>query len=309
MTEIDDVLQRVARGELTPDDALALLGPEADPEPEVEGDAPPGPPPVQLGKAPVPPPDDPTDAGRAGDDRWPRRPEPPSWPSPPPPYQPPPAGERPKAEGPGSGVRTVRVRTLAKALEIYADPAVAEVQVTRGSPSLRREGDAIVVAHGSAEGPGARFSFVDTLRSIPGFDERTVLRVNPDLELDVDVSATSLRIWGCEGGLRLRLAASSAKFDRVAGPVTLDCHSSSVKGSARFTGESHIRCESSSIKLGLLDGTDVKIKATNRMGKVVLPRHRSKSAGQAHGYAVVGEGTGLVIIDATMSSVVMGGEW
>jgi hypothetical protein len=203
----------------------------------------------------------------------------------------------------------VRVRTLAKALEIYADPAVAEVQVTRGSPSLRREGDAILVAHGPLDGPGARFSFVNTLRAIPGFDERTVLRVNPDLEIDVDVSATSLRLWGCEGGVRLRLAASSAKLDRVAGPVTVDCHSSSIKGAVRLTGESHIRCESSSVKLGLLDGTDVKIKATNRMGKVVLPRHRTKSPGQTHGYASVGAGTGLVIIDATMSSVILGGEW
>jgi hypothetical protein len=220
-------------------------------------------------------------------------------------------------------LRVIRIRTPASSVQVYADPSVAEVLVTSGSPLVRRHGDAMVIEHavGQFTGPGARFGFVGHLprkiaSAIPGFDECIVVRMNPALLLDVEVSAVSLHVWGCEGGVRLRLAASSAKIDRISGPLTIDALSSSVKGSACITGDSRIHCESSSVKLGLLPGSDIRIEARNRMGKVVLPRRGRPGQGPHPGgehrthnnnrpRAVIGRGNGRLAIDATMSSVMI----
>jgi hypothetical protein len=304
MGSLDDVLEQVARGELTPDEALALLDtgpPPATPETDA--------PSVRLDKAPEPPPYNPATAGAGGTDP----PAADQGADVPPPYEPPaePVADEPVA---GRGLRAVKVRTLANALEIYADPGVAEVLVTSGSATLRRDGDTVVVEQDRGRVPdGGRYAFVNhlgrTLASIPGIDQRIVLRVNPALLVDIDVSAVSVKIWGCEGGLRLRLAASSAKFDRIAGPLNIDAQASSIKGTARVTGESHIRGESSSVKLGLLAGTDVRIQSRNSMGKVVLPTGQARAAGsKGPRTATVGRGTGRLVIDATMSSVIVGND-
>jgi hypothetical protein len=306
MRSIDDVLRQVANGELSPTEALAALEAADD-----AGAAPPGghdtPPPghdtVDLGKAPPPPPDEADRPGPAGG------------------HEGPPGHGADEHLGPGRAtpLRVVRVRTPASHVEVYADPAVAEVLIADGSPLLRREGDAMVIEHavGQFHGPGARFGFVGHLPRklastipLPGLDGRIVVRMNPALLLDVEVTAVSLHVWGCEGGLRLRLAASSAKLDRVSGPLTIDALSSSVKGSVCVTGEGRIHCESSSVKLGLLPGSDVRIKARNRLGKVVLPRGRGRG-GHGHNtntnaHAVVGQGNGLLVIEGTMSSVMIG---
>jgi hypothetical protein len=326
MGSLDDVLEQVARGELTPDEALALL--DTGPQPEAvapAGGATTGPEPaevapapaaesgtdagaVRLDKAPEPPPYDPVTAGVAGTD--PPAADPGA--DAPPAYEPP---DEPVPDAPvaGRGLRTVKVRTLANALEVYADPGVAEVLVTSGSVTLRRDGDTVIVEQDRGRVPdGGRYAFVNhlgrTLASIPGIDQRIVLRVNPAVLVDIDVSAVSVKIWGCEGGLRLRLAASSAKFDRVTGPITIDAQASSIKGSARVTGEGHIRAESSSVKLGLREGSDVRIQYRNSMGKVVLPMGRSRTAGSRARTATVGRGTGRLMIDATMSSVIVGND-
>jgi hypothetical protein len=355
MESIDEVLHRVARGELSPAEALAALEeagiggdervdtdarwadedddddgpvpwlPGAGPVDEDDvadlpdegdvadvledeadvGDVPDGEAEAEAGARPV-------DLGKAG--------EPPAYTSPP--EGAPPADDRPRPNrsrrrgptGTGPGLRVVRLRSLAHAVDVHGDPSVAEIQVVRGRPVIHRSGDAMIVDHpgstAATGGPGARFTFVGQLPGkISGIDERIVLRVNPELLLDVEGSAVSLRVWGCEGGLRLRISASSVKVERVAGALDVEAFSSALKGSVRLHGRSRIRCESSSVKLGLLPGTDVRISAHNRMGKIAMPGWRSRG-GTPTGErtrAVIGAGTGRLSIDATMSSVMLGG--
>jgi hypothetical protein len=272
-----------------------VTSPDDEPEPEPDG-GPAGGGPVHLGK--------------------PGRPGRPERPAPPPPPRPP--GRPPRTAAPAGAAegaaRVIRLRTAATSLDVYADPAVAEVLVNSGSPRVRRDGDALIVEHafGPPGAAGGGFAFVGGFSrrlsaAIPAaLDERVVVRVNPALLVDVDVSAVSLRVWGCEGGLRLRLAASSAKLDGVSGPLDVEALSSSVKGSVRLTGDCRIRCESSSVKLDLLAGSDVRIEARNRLGKVVLPGRRSRGSGELR--AKVGQGRGRLVVDATMGSVMLGGE-
>jgi hypothetical protein len=280
--ELDDVLQRVAEGVLTPEEALAELDGRSVADPADAAGDPPAPPGLSelLGHAP--------------------------------------GAEAPPPPDPSGILRSLKIRLPAAAVDIYADPSVAEIAVTEGSPALRREGDALVIEHRkdlSAPVPNGSFGFVASLprilaASLPGTAQHVVLRVNPALFIDVEVSAGGVHVWGCEGGLRLRLAMSSAKLSRVQGPLTIEAMSSSVKGSVCITGDGRIDCESSSVKLGLLPGTDVRVEARNRLSKIALParRNRRRPDDTEHLQAVIGAGTGLLTIDAMMSSVMLGSD-
>jgi hypothetical protein len=317
MTSVDDILQRVARGELSPDDGLAALDrlavgradapPDPDLDPDLRVECGPG---ADLdldpdardasgGPAAYPFPD-------AGE---PAAPEPDV--RPPADAPPPPPSGRSRRARPAGGVRCIRLRIPARAVDIYADPSVAEARVASGACALRRLGDVLVIEHARSRGTipdDGRYRFVDQWpRKVAALaEDRAVVRVNPALLLDVEMAAGSLRIWGASAGLRLRMTAGSAKIDRIEGPLDLDLHSASLKGTALLSGQSSLRCESSSVKLTLQPGSDVRIDAVNRMGKLVLPGRRSRTGAGERSAAIVGAGRGRLTVDARMSSVMIG---
>ena len=163
--------------------------------------------------------------------------------------------------------------------------------------------------------PGAKghasFSFADLPRGLAWAkswtEQRLVVRVNPELPVELDAAGASVKISGIEGGAKLRVIAAALKLERVRGPLDLDVLSSSVKGFAAPTGTSRIACESASVKLLLGAGSDVRITSRNRLGKVVLPTAVSKGGlvDPDVTEAVVGAGRGTLTIDAVMSSVML----
>jgi hypothetical protein len=78
-----------------------------------------------------------------------------------------------------------------------------------------------------------------------------------------------------------------------------------VKGFTQITGSGRISCESSSVKLQLQPGSDVRLTATNRMGKVLLLDASRETSIDLQSGAVVGDGEGQFAIDAVMSSVIL----
>jgi hypothetical protein len=299
MTSVDDILQRVARGELSPDEGLAALDRLGVGEPEAEDAAEPAAEDAAEGPAAYPFP-------AAGE---PATPEPDV--RPPSDAPPPPAAGGNRTRRPAGGVRCIRLRIPARAVDIYADPSVAEARVASGACALRRLGDVLLIEHARSRGTipdDGRYRFVDQLpRKVAALaEDRAVVRVNPALLLDVEMAAGSLRIWGAAAGLRLRMTAGSAKIDRIEGPLVLDLHSASLKGTALVSGQSSLRCESSSVKLTLQPGSDVRIDALNRMGKLVLPGRRSRTGAGERSTAIVGAGRGRLSVDARMSSVLIG---
>jgi hypothetical protein len=139
------------------------------------------------------------------------------------------------------------------------------------------------------------------------WDHNLTVRVNPQLPLQLDAVGSKLRVRGGEAGGELRLAACSVGLDTFRGPVRIEANSSSIKGGLAPVGESRIAAEQSSVKVALLPGSDVRIRVRNRMSKVVLPERigRSKQLKQEFGESVVGAGTGELGLDAVMSSVVL----
>jgi hypothetical protein len=302
--EMEDILRRVAAGELSPQDALPLIdaanraasgqGGWAD---EAAGNAAPG-----------------ASAAGAGD----QTPQTPLWGTPGP-FAP---GGGPEPLSDADRPKLVRVAVSYRALRIIADPGVAGAFVS-GEHTVRRDGQALVVeASGlplfsgdeDEPGTGGRFSFSNLPRTLAKAkalqNESLVVRFNPHLPLELDVAGASVRITGGEAGARLRLLASALKVDTLRGPLDLDAVSSSVKGTLGPSGASRISAESSSVKVSLLAGTGLRIHARNRMGKVVLPTGMTKGDMVDPGIreAVVGDGRAELTVEATMSSVVIGAD-
>lgn len=268
--DLEAVLRRVAAGELTPEQALHQLGgPAASPGPAAE----PG--------APIP--------------------------SPPP--------------TPAAGITTVRLKASYRSVQLLADPTVAQIHVL-GEHSIRHEGAALVIStpgpldddqdggrsDQSAENSG-HFSFSDLPRTIAWArswrEHQLTVRVNPDLLLDLDVTGVDVKAIGFKGGLRARLVASSLRGDKLHGPLDVEAVSSSVKLTGVPTGDSRINCESSSVRLSLSTGSDLKIVATNRMGRLVLPELPPSTLpfeGETS-ETTIGNGRDRLVLEAVMSSV------
>lgn len=291
--ELDAILRRVAAGELSPEAALPLID-AARAERPAEGSTP------EWGTPPSAPPGSPG-APEA-----------------------PPANVHPGTSGlPGAPAQTVRPRAVRiavsyRSVDVVADPGVDTVTVT-GGHTVRRDGDVLVVESlqlpgfvefegGAREASGA-WSFAGLPRSA-GFARsmkggHVTVRVNPTLPLEIDSAAAALRVSGCEGGARIRVVAASLKVDRLRGQLELEALTSSVKGTAAVTGASRISCESSSVKLSLLPGSDFRATTSaNRLGKVVLPGE-PVSGPDGRTESVVGAGLGTLTVDGVMSSIMI----
>jgi hypothetical protein len=281
--DMEEILRRVAAGELTPQEALPLL------------DA------AGVGRSAE------GTASTGTDD------EVPAWGTSPGPQVGGP-GEPEPATGP---VRLIRINASYRPIQIVADPSVAEAFVS-GEHTLRRDGSALVVEGtglrfgGDDEGGGQRFSFSQLPQTLAWArqlqSERLLVRVNPALPFELDAVGSSVRISGGEAGAKMRLLAAAVKVDTLRGPLDVDASSSSFKGTIGPSGTSRIAAESSSVKVSLLAGTGVRIHVRNRMGKVVVPSGMTKGDMVEPGIrdSVVGDGSGELTVESVMSSVTIG---
>jgi hypothetical protein len=316
-SSLDDLLKRVAEGRLSPEDALRLIdgepvttgAPAAEPAPAAAPSAPiygspGGGEPAGTGDAlHEPGSNGPADPAADRDTRDTRN------------------NRNNRNDRPAPGrVRVVRLLAAYRQVTVVADPMVTQVHVT-GNHTVRQEGEVLIVegswnpfgTQGDGDEGGLRFAFSALPRSLnwgpSGPGSNLTVRINPDVRLEVDATGASLRISGPEAGARLRLLASSLKVDRLRGPLDLDARTSSVKGSLGPSGQSRIGAEQSSVKVTLLRGTSVRLTATNRMGKVILPGRVSKDGGFGETiHDVVGGGEGALVVDASMSSIMIGSE-
>jgi hypothetical protein len=286
--DLESILRRVAAGELTPEAALSHLNPPA------QNDA--------ARSRSNQRSSDQTDHGPADPDR------------------------RADAAAPRAQhvepVTSVRLKTSYRSVQVIADPAVAQIFVI-GEHSIRHEGSTLQVSttgpmddqerSGGRDGSGSqgsgRFSFSDLPKTIAWArswrDHQLIVRVNPALAIELDVTGADVKLTGFESGLRAHLVASSLKADKVHCEFDVEAFSSSIKLTAIPTGNSRLYCESSSARLSLPSGTDLKITATNRMGRLVLPE-RAPSTLPFEGETsevTIGDGRAQLRLESVMSSV------
>ena len=136
-------------------------------------------------------------------------------------------------------------------------------------------------------------------------DELTV-RMRPDLPLEVELSAGTVRVDGLTGPLRLDVRAGSARIEHVRGPVEAMVAAGSLRVEALLTqGTSRIRSEASSVRVNLERGSSVVIRARPDMSKMTMPGHGVVgSLGLGERQEVkIGDGAATLDIDATMSKI------
>jgi hypothetical protein len=265
--DLEDVLRRVAAGELTPEAALHALGHA----PTTPAAAPPAPPIGMVDDEPV---------------------------------------------------TSIRLKTSYRSIQISTDPTVAQIHIT-GAHAIQRSGSTLLVtttgplddderaAGGDRAGTplGGRFSFNDLPRTIAWArswrDHQLTVRVNPALALDLDLTGADVKLSGLQAGLHAHLVASSFKADRMRCEFDVEAVSSSVKLTAIPTGNSRIYCESSSVRLSLPTGADLKITGNNRMSRLSLPDQRGNSSpfdGETS-ELTIGTGRDRLRLEAVMSSL------
>jgi hypothetical protein len=276
------ILEQVAAGELTPEEAMAHL------DALRHGDRP--------GEA-APSFDDEDDGDEA------------PWGAPAPPE--------------GGPAREIRVSALAGTVQVIGDPTVAEATAD-GEHSMHRDGDVLVIESELGDvdderspsafviglGPGLRRFGIGRHSSLRHRRPLRV-RVNPDLPIELSVSAGSLNLRGVNATIRCEVAAGTARLDGVRSPI--DCSVSAGSLSVRGVldrGESRISCDAGSVKLDLEEGSSVEVTVSANLGRVAVLTPSGGAHGSGLGFndekrIVVGRGEGRLEVRANLGKVLV----
>jgi len=199
----------------------------------------------------------------------------------------------------------LRIRAITRKVRITGDPSVATVSID-GPHELRREGSTLICDSELDLPFGDPFAFLPTamgrfgLRS-PGrafsWGNDLDIRVNPTLDLDVELTAGSLHVEAV-GKLRARVTAGSARVEDVRGPLDLHVVGGTAKiDTVMVGGGNRIRCDSGSVVLRLRPGSDVRFRPEAQLGRIVVD-------GVDGGREItVGGGTGRLRAEVVMGSI------
>ncbi|SDU52800.1 hypothetical protein [Jiangella alkaliphila] len=172
-------------------------------------------------------------------------------------------------------ITRVQVRATSRRVVIVGDPSVATVAVN-GQHTVRRDG-AMLHVTGESElvpGDGAFVLLAGGWRDFasrfqnPGQLLDLHVRVNPDLAVGAEVIAGSLQVDHLPALDHLRVTAGSLRVRGLESPVDLLVQAGSAQVETRqLAGHSRMRCESGSLQLTLLDGSDVRIRSDVQLGR------------------------------------------
>jgi hypothetical protein len=184
--------------------------------------------------------------------------------------QEPPRPHRPTG---AKGVERVSVRAVGRRVRIVGDSSVATVSVD-GPHVLRRTGPVLEVTSDGDVGPNLDGFILrpprsfDDLRAI-GLGKELLVRVNPSIVVDAEVTAGALATEGVPFLGKVRVTAGGATLDRIveANDVLVQAGSASIRGDLT-SGRSRIRCESGSLDIRLGDRSSVTVRTDVQLGKV-----------------------------------------
>ncbi|WOP17455.1 hypothetical protein [Raineyella sp. LH-20] len=235
------------------------------------------------------------------------------------------AGSRPRSGNPESptteaggaagrptGVQRVSVRVTGKRVRIVVDPSVTACHVT-GDHVLRRHPDLIEV---TAEGDFRPHLSGVKLLPLPrrlddlwraGRGDGLLIRVNPAMVLDVEVTAGNLHLSNVPRLGRVRLTAGGASIEgfEVVEDALLQAAIVQMSGTVR-SGRSRIRVESGQLSLRLGDESNVTVVADSQLGRVTWSGQHTGSGDQV----VMGNGSARLDVGVVMghAGVKIGGD-
>lgn len=204
----------------------------------------------------------------------------------------------------GSGPTRLRVRAVGRRVRIVGEPFLSTVAV-EGPHVMRHEGDVLTVAsEGEFQATLDNFTlrtpnlrdlqerFVDLTREL-------VIKVNPRLDVEIEVTAGSVSIERSPRVSHVRITAGSAKLRDVTGPLDLLVQggSATVEGGISM-GDSKLRVESGSLQVNLLVGTNATVTNDVQLGRLTWD---GESGGPVE--RIVGNGAAGLRIEGMMGAV------
>ncbi|WUJ72228.1 hypothetical protein OG809_02960 [Kribbella soli] len=172
-----------------------------------------------------------------------------------------------------AGVQRVTVRAIGRRVRLIGEPAVNGVAVD-GPHVIKRDGDTLAI---SSEGDmGVSIDGFSMLRNptdlkahVNGLAKELSVRVNPSLQVEVEVTGGSVNAERLPGLTRVRVTAGTAKVTDVDGPIDVLVQAGSANLDAQITkGRSRVRVESGTAQVTLRRGSDVHVHTEAQLGRV-----------------------------------------
>ena len=202
-----------------------------------------------------------------------------------------------------SGVERISVRAVGRRVRILGETSVATLSAD-GPHVLRRNGAVLEV---SSDGElGASLDGFSILRGAPrslddirslGLGKELLLKVNPGIVVDVEVTAGSLNTERVPHLGKVRVTAGGAKLLDVGeiNDALIQAGQATISG-AITTGRNRIRAESGSLSITLADHSNVTIKGDAQLGKVSWTGGHSGAGDEV----VMGNGSAKLDIEVVM---------
>lgn len=174
-----------------------------------------------------------------------------------------------------AGVQRVTIRAIGRRVRLIGEPAINGVAVD-GPHVIKRDGDTLAINSEGDMGVSLdgftmlRTRSVGDLKShVNGFAKELSIRVNPALQVEVEVTGGSVMAERLPGLTRVRVTAGTAKVTDVDGPIDLLVQAGSATLDAQITkGRSRVRVESGSATVNLRRGSDVRVHTESQLGRV-----------------------------------------
>ncbi|MCE1174950.1 MAG: hypothetical protein LWW77_10135 [Propionibacteriales bacterium] len=200
------------------------------------------------------------------------------------------------------GVDRIAVRAVGRRVRITGDPAVATASA-EGPHVLRRNGSVLEVSSDGEFGPSFdSFSILrpprnfDDIRAL-GLGKELVLRVNPAIALDVEVTAGHLVCTDVPYLGKVRVTAGGAELRGVTevNDALVQAGSATVAGTIA-SGRSRVRVESGQLSVELGQESNVTVRAEAQLGRVTFSGAHTGSVDEL----VLGNGSARLDIGVVM---------
>jgi hypothetical protein len=201
------------------------------------------------------------------------------------------------------GVERISVRAVGRRVRILGETSVATLSAD-GPHVLRRNGSVLEV---SSDGElGASLDGFSILRSAPrslddfrslGLGKELFLRVNPDVIVDVEVTAGSLNTEQVPHLGKVRVTAGAAKLLDVAeiNDALIQAGQATIKGTIK-TGRNRVRTESGTLSISLGDDSNVTVTGEAQLGRISWAGGHSGAGDEV----VMGTGSARLDIEVVM---------
>jgi hypothetical protein len=223
--------------------------------------------------------------------------------APPTPPTPPTPPSRPRPKAATGGVERISVRAVGRRVRIIGETSVATLSAD-GPHVLRRNGSVLEVSSDGEIGPS--LDGFSILRGVPrslediralGLGKELLLRVNPAIAVDVEVTAGNLNTERVPRLGKIRVTAGGAKLLDVTevNDVLVQAGSATIKGTIT-AGRHRVRAESGSLSITLGDDSNVTVKSEAQLGRVSWAGGHSGAGDEV----VMGNGNARLDVEVVM---------